>query len=107
MTRSHASPSPAAVALAGDLRAAFLRLSPDLQRRCHVPPSGDAQVDRPVLVEADDYSDHREGIIFAGERDEDGAWLVDAPFVLLTLSDDDEEAALIRCFGWNCRVEPL
>ncbi|UFN51669.1 hypothetical protein LPC08_24425 (plasmid) [Roseomonas sp. OT10] len=107
MIRPSVPPSPAAVVLAGDLRAAFLRLPPDQQRRCRVPPSGDARLDRPVLVEADDHSDHYQGIIVAGLRDDDGVWLLDASFTLLTLDGDGPQATLVRCLGWNCRVEPL
>ncbi|MCK8787935.1 hypothetical protein M0638_26625 [Roseomonas sp. NAR14] len=107
MIRPAEAPSPAAAALARDLRAAFLRLPPGLRSRCRVPPSGDAWIDRPVLVEAGDHADHHEGIIVAGPRDEAGAWLLDAAFTLLTLDDDGVTAALVRVHGWNCHVEPL
>jgi hypothetical protein len=38
--------------------------------RC--PPTGNAATDQPLLVEADDGSDHYEGVVVAGECDRGG-----------------------------------
>ena len=101
-------PSPQAVVLAHALRAAFLRLPERRRQRCMVLPTGDAGIDRPVLVEAFDGSDHYTGVIVAGERDDAGAWLLDEAFTLLTLDHGDgADAALVACNGWNCHVERL
>ncbi|MFK4046390.1 Hypothetical protein HVIM_03887 (plasmid) [Roseomonas mucosa] len=102
------APSPEAEALASALHAAFLRLPPKLQARCTVPPTGDAVIDRPVLVEADNGSDHYQGVVVAGERDQDGRWLLDDAFTLLSLDHDDgPDAALVVCHGWNCHADRL
>ena len=107
-TATAMAPSREADALASELHAAFLRLPPKLQARCTVPPTGDAAVDRPLLVEADDGSEHRQGIVVAGHRDEAGRWLLDDAFTLLTHDHDDgPEAALVVCHGWNCRAERI
>ncbi len=102
------TPSREAADLARALHAAFGRLSEKTRRRCAVPPSGDAALDRPVLVEAADGSDHYRGVIVAGDRDERGHWLLDDAFTLLTLDQDDgPDAALVSCHGWNCDVVQL
>ncbi|TPG55890.1 hypothetical protein EAH89_13195 [Roseomonas nepalensis] len=102
------APSAEAEALASALHAAFLRLPPKLQARCTVPPTGDAAIDRPVLVEADNGSDHYRGVVVAGECDEDGRWLLDDAFTLLSLDHDDgPEAALVLCHGWNCHADRI
>ncbi|APT60286.1 MULTISPECIES: hypothetical protein [Roseomonas] len=99
------APSPEARTLARALQAAFLRLPDRLKARCAVRPTGDAAIDRPVLVEACDGSDHYQGVVVAGERDEGGRWLLDDAFTLLTLDHDDgPEAALVVCHGWNCHA---
>lgn len=101
-------PSQETMELAQALRAAFLRLPERRRQRCTVPPTGDAGIDRPVLVEAYDGSDHYTGVIVAGERDDAGVWLLDDTFTLLTLDHGDgAEAALVACNGWNCHVERL
>ena len=97
-----------AIELAQALRAAFLRLPERRRQRCTVPPTGDAGIDRPVLVEAVDGSDHYTGVIVAGERDQAGAWSVDDAFTLLSLDHGAcAEAVLVTCNGWNCHVERL
>ena len=101
-------PSEAAVMLARELHAAFLRLPTKLRARCAIPPTGDAAIDRPVLVEADDGSDHHKGVVVAGEHDADGRWLLDDAFTLLTLDHDDgPEAVLVICHGWNCHADRI
>ena len=102
------APSPEADGLARALHAAFLRLPPKLQARCAVPPTGDAAIDRPVLVEADNGCDHYRGVVVAGERDQDGRWLLDDAFTLLSLDHDDgPDAALVVCHGWNCHADHI
>ncbi|MDT8278668.1 hypothetical protein RQ734_21665 [Roseomonas mucosa] len=102
------APSHEAWTLAHALHAAFLRLPDRLRTRCTVPPTGDAAIDRPVLVEACDGSDHYRGVVVAGERDEGGCWLLDDAFTLLTLDHDDgPEAALVVCHGWNCHADHI
>ena len=102
------APSPEADGLARALHAAFLRLPPKLQARCTVPPTGDAAIDRPVLVEADNGSDHYSGVVVAGERDQDGRWLLDDAFTLLSLDHNDgTDAALVVCHGWNCHADRI
>ncbi|MDU7519851.1 MAG: hypothetical protein E7K72_00420 [Roseomonas mucosa] len=102
------SSSPEADVLARALHAAFLQLPPKLQARCTVPPTGDAAIDRPVVVEADNGSDHYRGVVVAGERDGDGRWLLDDAFTLLSLDHDDgPNAALIVCNGWNCHADRI
>ena len=97
-----------AVDLARALRAAFQRMPERRRQRCTVPPTGDAGIDRPVLVEAVDGSDHYTGVIVAGERDQAGAWSVDDAFTLLSLDHGaGAEAVLVTCNGWNCHVERL
>ena len=106
-TTERAAPAPSheAWTLARALHTAFLRLPDRLRARCTVPPTGDAAIDRPVLVEACDGSDHYQGVVVAGERDEGGRWLLDDAFTLLTLDHDDgPEAALVVCHGWNCHA---
>ena len=102
------TPSPEADLLARALHAAFLRLPLKLQARCAVPPTGDAAIDRPVLVEADNGSDHYRGVVVAGQRDQDGRWLLDDAFTLLSLDHDDgPDAALVLCHGWNCHADRI
>ena len=102
------APSHEAWTLAHALHAAFLRLPERLRTRCTVPPTGDAAIDRPVLVEACDGSDHYQGVVVAGERDEGGCWLLDDAFTLLTLDHDDgPEAALVVCHGWKCHADRI
>lgn len=100
------APSLAACDLAQALKEAFQALPPAVQARCRVPPTGDARLDRPVTVHAGDYSDRYDGIIVSGERDEDGQWLLDMAFVLLTLDAEGTTATLVTVLGWNCDVEP-
>ena len=109
ITESFATaPSPEAEDLVRALHAAFFRLPPKLQARCKVPPTGDAAIDRPVLVAADNGSDHYRGVVVAGERDQDGHWLLDDAFTLLSLDHDEgPDAALIVCHGWNCHADRI
>lgn len=100
-------PSDAAQALAHELRGAFFALPPSLKARCRYLPSGDATRDRPVWVFAGDYSEDYRGVIVAGLRDDDGDWLLDTDFRLLTFDGDGPGATLITVHGGNCHVELL
>ena len=83
------------------LGAAFSRLPPRTRRRCARPLTGNALSDTFVFVETDDISQqHLEGVIVDGERDEDGAWLLDGEFTVFTT---DEE--LVTVAGHACTVE--
>ena len=81
----------------------FQRLAPSARRRCARPVEGSSLSDTWVAVEADDTSQRGfEGVVVDGERDEDGAWVLDGEFTVFT---EDEE--LIRVRGWACTVEVL
>jgi len=83
------------------LGAAFSRLPAGTRRRCARPLTGNSLSDTFVSVEADDISQqHLEGVIVDGERDEDGAWVLDGEFTVFTM---DEE--LVRIMGWAYTVE--
>jgi 5'-deoxynucleotidase YfbR-like HD superfamily hydrolase len=82
---------------------AFQRLAPGARRRCARPVEGTSLSDTWVAVEADDISQRGfEGLVVDGERDEDGAWVLDGEFTVFT---EDEE--LIRVQGSACTVEIL
>ena len=88
------------------LAAAFSRL-PELRRRkCSHPVTGSSLTDTLVFAEAGDGSAWYEGVVVAGERDEVGAWMLDAEFTILT-TDNDAEGELILVHGYNCHVEVL
>jgi hypothetical protein len=53
-----------------------------------------------VYAEAGDGSQSVEAVVVAGERDDTGAWVFEAPFEIFTT---DEE--LLVCQGYNCNVE--
>ena len=81
--------------------AAFSRLPPGTRRRCARPLTGNSLSDTFVFVEVGDISQqHLEGVVVDGERDEDGAWMLDGEFTVFTT---DEE--LVRIMGWACTVE--
>lgn len=83
------------------LGAAFSRLPPGTRRRCAGPLTGNSLSDTFVFVEADDISQqHLEGVVVDGERDEDGAWVLDGEFTVFTT---DEE--IVKIMGWACTVE--
>ena len=85
------------------LAAAFQRLSQAARLRCSCPVTGSSLSDTWVTVEADDISQRGfEGVVVDGERDEDGAWVLDGEFTVFT---EDEE--LIRLRGGACTVEVL
>ncbi len=88
------------------LAAAFSRLPERRRRRCSHPVTGSSLTDTLVFAEAGDGSAWYEGVVVAGERDEAGAWMLDAEFTILT-TDDSAEGELILVHGYNCHVEVL
>ena len=82
------------------LAESFSRLPPGLQRRGSVRLTGCSLSDTYVFAEAHDGSQHVEGVVVDGRRDEAGAWDFDAPFTVFTT---DEE--LLVCHGHNCHVD--
>ena len=88
------------------LAAVFSRLPERRRQRCSHPVTGSSLTDTLVFAEAGDGSAWYEGIIVAGERDETGAWVLDAAFTILT-TDDKPEGELILVHGYNCHVEVL
>lgn len=91
-------------ALAG-LAAAFAVASERVQRRCAAPIHGTSTLDLLVRAEAP-YGEAWEGVVVAGEREANGAWALDAEFLIFT-TDERPEGQLITVFGWNCDVQPL
>ena len=88
------------------LAAVFSRLPERRRRRCSHPATGSSLTDTLVFAEAGDGSAWYEGFYGAGERDEAGAWMLDAEFTILT-TDNDAEGELILVHGYNCHVEVL
>jgi len=82
------------------LATAFARLPARTRRQCTTPPLGSGLQDTFVYAEAVDGSQSVEGVVVAGERDETGAWVFEAPFKIFTT---DEE--LLVCQGYNCHVD--
>lgn len=78
------------------LGSAFSRLPPGQQQRCAHPITGSSLTDTLVFVESDNHQ-HLEGVIVDGKMDEDGQWMLDGEFIVLTT-----EEGLIRVSGWNC-----
>ena len=100
-TRDQPASLDAALARCRELEAladAFARL-PEGQRRKYLAPKGSVFTDIWVSATADSGMEMAEGIVVGGERDEDGEWLLDQPFMIFT---PDEQ--LIRCMGYNCHV---
>ena len=81
-----------------DMAASFSRLPEGKRRRCR-PPTGSILHDTWVSATADNGIENADGIVVAGELDDDGAWLLDQAFTIFTA---DEE--LIVCHGYNCHV---
>ena len=82
-----------------DLATAFSRLPDGKRRRCR-PPTGSILTDTWVSATADNGMENVDGIVVAGELDDDGEWLLDQQFTIFTA---DEE--LIVCHGHNCHVD--
>ena len=77
---------------------AFSRVPEGRRRRCR-PPTGSILNDTWVSATADNGMENADGIVVAGELDENGEWLLDQAFTIFTA---DEE--LIVCHGYNCHV---
>lgn len=88
-----------------DLAAAYAHAPETIRRRCTVPVHGSASLDKLVRAEAPD-GQAWEGVIVGGEREHDGAWALDAEFIIFT-TDERPEGQLITVHGWNCDVESL
>jgi hypothetical protein len=82
------------------LAIAFARLPIKTRCKCTKPPLGSGLHDTFVYAEAGDGSQSVEAVVVAGERDDTGAWVFEAPFEIFTT---DEE--LLVCQGYNCNVE--
>ena len=87
------------------LAAAFSQAPDRLRHRCAEQVHGDARHDTLVRAEAP-TGEAWEGVIVAGERDEDGVWLLDSEFTIFT-DDERPEGQLITVQGWDCHVELL
>ena len=83
---------------ATQLAQAFSRLPEKMRRRYCRPPTGNSLTDTLVYVEAGDGSQSLEGVIVDGQRDEDGAFDLDAEFTVFT-TDDNPGGELIRVNG--------
>ena len=82
------------------LAASFSRLPAGRQRGAGLPLTGSSLSDTYVFAEAHDGSQHAEGVVVNGQRDETGAWDFDAPFTIFTTDED-----LLVCHGHNCHVD--
>lgn len=82
------------------LHVASSRLPPAQQRRFTVPLTGSSLTDTLVYAVAHDCSQHVEGVVVDGVRDEDGSWDFGERFTVFT---DEEE--LVVCNGWNLDVQ--
>ena len=87
------------------LAAAYAIASERVRRRCAAPVHGTASLDLLVRAEAPD-GEAWEGVVVAGEREADGAWALDAEFLIFT-TDERPEGQLVTVHGWNCDVQPL
>ena len=87
-----------------ELAAAYAKASAGIRRRCTVPVHGRAALDQLVRAEAPG-GDAWEGVV-GGEREQDGAWVLDADFLIFT-TDERPEGQLITVHGWNCDVQPI
>ena len=77
---------------------AFAQL-PEKQQRKYVAPKGSLFTDSWVSATADNGMEMAEGVVVGGERDQDGEWLLNQPFMIFT-----PDGQLIRCMGYNCHV---
>ena len=88
-----------------ELATAFAKASPAIRRRCTTSVHGDAARDHLVRAEAPD-GEAWEGVIVAGEVEQDGAWALDTKFLIFT-TDERPEGQLITVFGWECDVQSI
>ena len=87
------------------LAATYAIASERVRRRCAAPVHGTASLDLLVRAEAPDC-EAWEGVVVAGEREDDGTWALDAEFLIFT-TDERPEGQLVTVHGWNCDVQPL
>ena len=88
-----------------ELATAFAKTSPAVRRRCTANVHGDPARDHLVRAEAPD-GEAWEGVIVAGEVEQDGAWALDTKFLIFT-TDERPEGQLITVFGWECDVQSI
>ena len=88
-----------------ELAAAFARAPDRVREQCEAPVHGSAALDLLVRAEAPN-GEAWEGVVVGGERDDDGAWALDAEFLIFT-TDERLEGQLITVHGWNCDVQPI
>lgn len=81
-----------------DLAAAFAAAPERVRQRCCAPVHGSTAQDTLVWAEAPD-GEAWEGVVVAGEREPDGAWALDATFLIFT-TDERPEGQLITVYGW-------
>ena len=88
-----------------ELATAFAKASPVIRRRCTTSVHGDPARDHLVRAEAPD-GEAWEGVIVSGEVEQDGAWALDAKFLIFT-TDEQPRGQLITVFGWECDVQSI
>lgn len=88
-----------------ELAAAYAAAPDRVRRRCAIPVHGSAALDLLIRAEAP-TGEAWEGAVVGGERDADGAWALDAEFLIFT-TDERLEGQLITVHGWNCDVHPI
>ena len=82
------------------LHTAFCRLPPAKQRRCKAPLTGSSLTDTYVLAEADNGSQHVEGVVVDGVEIEGDGWDFAQEFIVFT-----NEEEFVTCYGWNLHVQ--
>ncbi len=82
------------------LHTVFCRLPLARRRRCKVPLTGSSLFDTYVLAEADNGSQHVEGVVVDGVGVEGDGWDFAQEFIVFT--DEDE---FVTCYGWNLHVQ--
>lgn len=91
--------------MVANLATAFAAAPEQMRQRCSKPVHGNTALDTLVCAEAPD-GEAWEGVVVAGEREPDGAWALDAEFLIFT-TDERPESQLITVYGWNCDVQSL
>jgi hypothetical protein len=86
-----------------NLATAFAAAPERMRQRCSKPVYGNTALDTLVRAEAPN-GEVWEGVVVAGEHEPDGAWALDAEFLIFTL-DERPEGQLVTVHGWNCDVQ--
>lgn len=87
------------------LATAFAAAPERMRQRCSKPVHGNTALDTLVRAEAPN-GEAWEGVVVAGECEPDGAWALDADFLIFT-TDERPEGQLVTVHGWNCDVQSL